>query len=92
MTPGTSVRRKHGINTRLTLLADDFSYEEPSTTKHFNRKRVLQDQGSTVLSENHIRTYWWCNPARIGMATMGPDRWTARCKGASFCNAKCVRA
>ena len=23
---------------------------------------------------------------------MAPDRWTARCKGASFCNAKCVRA
>jgi hypothetical protein len=31
-----------------------------------------------VLSENHIRTYWWCSPARIGMATMAPDRWTAR--------------
>ena len=45
-----------------------------------------------VLSENHIRTYLWCSPARIGMATMAPDRWTARCKGASFCNAKCVRA
>jgi hypothetical protein len=51
MTPGTLVRRKHGINTRLTLLADDFSYEEPSTTKHFNRKRVLQDQRSTLLSD-----------------------------------------
>jgi len=25
-----------------------------------------------VLSENHIRTYWWCSPARIGMATMAP--------------------
>ena len=23
---------------------------------------------------------------------MVPDRWIARCKGASFCNAKCVRA
>ena len=22
---------------------------------------------------------------------MTPDRWTARCKGASFCNAKCVQ-
>src|SRR5690348_16886462 len=38
-----------------------------------------------VLSENHIRTYWWCSPARIGMATIAPDRWTARCEGASFC-------
>jgi hypothetical protein len=28
----------------------------------------------TVLSENHIRTYWWCSPARIGTATMAPDR------------------
>jgi hypothetical protein len=46
----------------------------------------------TVLSENHIRTYWWCSPARIGRAKMAPERWTARCKGASFCNAKCVRA
>ena len=27
-----------------------------------------------VASENHIRTYWWCNPARIGMATMAPAR------------------
>jgi hypothetical protein len=26
------------------------------------------------------------------MATMAPDRWTARCKDASFCKAKCVRA
>jgi hypothetical protein len=41
-----------------------------------------------VLSENHIRTYWWCSPARIGMATMAPDRWTARCKGASFCKVR----
>jgi hypothetical protein len=45
-----------------------------------------------VLSENHIRTYWWCSPARVGMAKMAPERWTARYKGASFCNAKCVRA
>jgi hypothetical protein len=45
-----------------------------------------------VLSENHIRTYWWCSPARIGMATIAPDGWTARCEGASFCNATCVRA
>jgi len=45
-----------------------------------------------VLSENHIRTYWWCSPARMGMVAMAPDRWTARCKGASFPNAKWVRA
>src|SRR6266481_7736923 len=31
-----------------------------------------------VLSENHIRTYWWWSPDKIGMATMTPDRWTAR--------------
>src|SRR6478736_3852288 len=37
-----------------------------------------------VLSENHIRTYWWCSPARMGMVAMAPERWTARCKGASF--------
>jgi hypothetical protein len=29
-----------------------------------------------VLSENHIRTYWWCNPDKIGMATMTPNRST----------------
>ena len=45
-----------------------------------------------VLSENHIRTYWWCSPARMEMVAMAPDRWTARCKGASFPNAKWVRA
>jgi Phosphopantetheine attachment site len=45
-----------------------------------------------VLSENHIRTYWCCSPARMGMVAMAPDRWTARCKGASFPNAKWVRA
>ena len=45
-----------------------------------------------VLSENHIRTYWWCSPAKMGMVAMAPDRWTARCKGASFPNAKWVRA
>jgi hypothetical protein len=22
-----------------------------------------------VFSENHIRTYWWCSPDNIGMAT-----------------------
>jgi len=44
-----------------------------------------------VLSENHIRTYWWCNPVEIGMATMTPDRSTARPRGASLPNAKCVR-
>ena len=22
---------------------------------------------AAVLSENHIRTYWWCSPARIGI-------------------------
>ena len=50
------------------------------------------DKNDGVLSENHIRTYWWCSPARMGMVTMAPDRWTARCKGASFPNAKWVRA
>jgi pimeloyl-ACP methyl ester carboxylesterase len=45
-----------------------------------------------VPSENHIRTYWWCRPDKIGMATMTPDRWTARPRGASLPNAKCVRA
>jgi hypothetical protein len=44
-----------------------------------------------VLSENHIRAYWWCSPDKIGMATMTPDRWTARPRGASLPNAKCVR-
>ena len=59
---------------------------------------VLPDQQENVLrlrpvlSENYIRPYWWCSPARTGMARMVPERWTARCKGASFCNAKCVRA
>jgi hypothetical protein len=47
---------------------------------------------SPVLSENHIRTYWWWSPDKIGMATMTPDRWTARPRGASLPNAKCVRA
>src|SRR4029078_998813 len=44
-----------------------------------------------VLSENHIRTYCWGRPARIGMPTIALDRWTARCEGASFCIAKCMR-
>jgi hypothetical protein len=25
--------------------------------------------GNPVLSENHIRTYWWCSPPNMGMAT-----------------------
>ena len=45
-----------------------------------------------VLSENYIRMYWRCSPAKTGIATTPPDRWTTRCKGASFCNARCVRA
>jgi hypothetical protein len=27
-----------------------------------------------VLSENHIRTYWWCSPDKIGIATMTGSR------------------
>ena len=46
---------------------------------------------SPVLSENHIRTYWWCNPARTGIAAILPYRWMGRFSGASFCNARCVR-
>jgi hypothetical protein len=49
------------------------------------------DAVQAVLSENHIRTYWWCSPDKIGMATMTPDRWTARPRGTSLPNAKCVR-
>jgi hypothetical protein len=30
-----------------------------------------------VLSENHIRTYWWCSPPSIGTEMMQPDRGTA---------------
>ena len=41
-----------------------------------------------VLSENHIRTYWWCSPAKIGIATMTPDR-TARPRGPSACARDC---
>src|SRR5262249_9682837 len=44
-----------------------------------------------VLSENHIRIYWWCSPDQIGMVTMTPDRWTARPRGASFAQGQ-VRA
>jgi hypothetical protein len=28
---------------------------------------------AAVLSENQIRTYWWCSPTKIGMPTMAPD-------------------
>ena len=45
-----------------------------------------------VLSENHIRTYWWCSPDKIGMATMTPDRWTARPSGVSLPKARCACA
>jgi hypothetical protein len=56
-----------------------------------NRPSCAPD-ATLVLSENHIRAYWWCSPDKIGMATMTPDRWTARPRGASLPNAKCVRA
>jgi hypothetical protein len=26
-----------------------------------------------VLSENYIRTYSWCGPAKTGLSTMAPD-------------------
>ena len=29
---------------------------------------------TAVLSENHIRTYWWCSPARTGIAVIVPNR------------------
>ena len=47
-------------------------------------RRQCMGRRSPVLSENHIRTYWWCNPDKIGMATMTPDRSTARPRGASL--------
>jgi len=31
-----------------------------------------------VLSENRIRTYWWCSPGKMGMATITPAGWTVR--------------
>ena len=45
-----------------------------------------------VRSKNHIRTYWWCSPDKIGMTVMRPDRWTIRRNGASFWSARWVRA
>jgi len=72
------------IETDLRMLIRRMSVENPL----WGAPRI---HGELVPSENHIRTYWWCSPAKIGMATMAPERWTARCRGASFCNAKCVR-
>jgi hypothetical protein len=46
---------------------------------------------SVVLSENHIWTYWWCSPPRIGIAAISPGCWIVRRNGASFCNDRCGR-
>jgi hypothetical protein len=62
------------------------------STSNPDRIERLTYRYDPVLSENHIRMYWWCRPDKIGMATMTPDRWTARPRGASLPNAKCVRA
>ena len=75
-----------------SLSAPEGSNVRSST--HHGHSSVIStspSQNLTVLSENHIRTYWWCNPDKIGMATMTPDRWTARPRGTSLPKAKCVR-
>ena len=63
---------------------------DPPEWKQHVRDKDAEER--LVLSENHIRTYWWCSPANIGMETMLPDRWTALPSGAFFSSAKCVRA
>ena len=50
---------------------------EVDKAENFLRRYVVSmGVDPAVLSENHIRTYWWCSPDKIGMATMTPDRWT----------------
>jgi hypothetical protein len=44
-----------------------------------------------VIPENHIRAYLWCKPHKMGVATMVPDRSTARPSGASLLSPRCVR-
>ena len=68
-----------------------FGKDRPKSGGNSRGIRLARQSIKVVLSENHIRTYWWCSPARIGMAEIAPECWSARCKGASFCNAKCVR-
>jgi hypothetical protein len=42
-----------------------------------------------VLSENHIRTYWWCSPDRIGSRTAGsPDLGATHRPAATLSNVK----
>jgi exodeoxyribonuclease-3 len=79
------------------IVLRDAPAARPKSVRHSEKRMRPESKRSArrvvpVLSENHIRTYWWCSPARMGMVAMAPDRWTARCKGASFPNAKWVRA
>jgi hypothetical protein len=41
---------------------------------------------------NQIRTYWWCNPPKIGRGRMRPMVWVVRDTGASLFSDRCVRA
>src|SRR6185437_610102 len=43
--------------------------------KHVCRDGILWSGRRTHACpfRNHIRTYWWCSPARIGMPTIAPD-------------------
>jgi hypothetical protein len=34
------------------------------------RQRELSPNACGILSENHIRTYWWCNPVSTVIAAM----------------------
>ena len=67
----------------------------------FNRRRValyrwlLRLVGDKALaedlsfSENHIRTYWWCSPDRIGSRTAGsPDLGATHRPAATLSNVK----
>jgi hypothetical protein len=51
-------------------------YEAGHTMPNDALARIVMDGGTLltdVLSENYIRTYSWCGPAKMGLSTMAPD-------------------
>ena len=48
--------------------------ERPLLARRTGNGFVDAAEITVVLSENHIRTYWWCSPARTGIAVIVPNR------------------
>ncbi len=83
------------LSARYRLCQSSERDRKDSTLGHASHKSVNPVGGircpSTCPSENHIRTNWGCDPDKVGIGTVTPDRRTALHRGAFLPKAKCAQ-